>query len=197
MPYSSGEALVFLIDNKLTKQQYTNIHKSAIERKANIYPSYDNVITAKKKKCYPPNIQVTEYSFKIKLQHLIDHTIQRIFLISDIPTIDLTMSNFEILYKWRCDGSRSQSRNKQIFHASNDLDDSDIFMFSLVPLQLRCTKIDNPSNVVLWKNPRPSSTRYCRPIKFDFKKETIESTLEEVNAVQEEIKLLIDSNSNF
>lgn len=29
-----------------------------------------------------------------------------------------------------CDGSRSQSRYKQIFHASNDLDDSDIFMSS-------------------------------------------------------------------
>jgi hypothetical protein len=85
------------------------------------------------------------------------------------------MNNFEILYKWGCDGNSSQSRFKQIFHASND-DDSDIFMFLPVPLHLRCKKVDNPNNVVLWKNLCLSSTHYCRPIKFDFKKETIEST---------------------
>lgn len=47
---------------------------------------------------------------------------------------------------------------------------------------------------MLWKNPRPSSTRYCRPIKFEYKKETIESTLEEVNAVEEEIRLLVSTS---
>lgn len=188
IPYSFDEA--HLVDNKLTKQQYINIRKSAKERRANLYPSYDNVLSAKKK-CYPPNIQITEYSYKIKLQHLVDHTIQRIFQILDIPAVDFTMSNFEILYKWGCDGSSSQARYKQIFHTSNDINDSNIFMFSLVPLPLRCTKVDHPSTIVLWKNPCPSSTRYCRPIKFEFKKETIESTLEEVNAVEKEIKLLI------
>jgi len=188
MPYSFDEALAFFIENKLTKQQYINIRKSAKERRANIYPSYDNVLTAKKK-CYPENIHVTESYFKIELQHLLDHTITRLFLISDIPPVDLTMNNFEILCKWGCDGSSSQARYKQI--TSSNFNDSDIFMFSLVPLQLRCTKINNPKTILLWKNPRPSSTRYCRPIKFEYKKETIESTLEEVNAVEEEIKSLI------
>lgn len=49
MPYSFDEALAFFIENKLTKQQYINIRKSAKGRGANIYPSYDNVLTAKKK----------------------------------------------------------------------------------------------------------------------------------------------------
>lgn len=53
-----------------------------------------------------------------------------------------------------------------------------------------CGRQDNPSNVVLWKNPSPSSTRYYHPITFEFKKETIESTLEEVNTV-------VGSNSDF
>ncbi|XP_025407568.1 uncharacterized protein LOC112681536 [Sipha flava] len=99
------------------------------------------------------------------------------------------MNNFELLCKWGCDGSSSQARYKQI--TSSNFNDSDIFMFSLVPLQLRCTKINNPKTILLWKNPRPSSTRYGRPIKFEYKKKTIESTLEEVNAVEEEIKSLI------
>ena len=43
----------------------------------------------------------------------------------------------------------------------------------------------------VWQNPRPSSTRFCRPIKFCSKRETIDSTLEEVKDVESEISRLI------
>ncbi|CAH2016102.1 unnamed protein product [Acanthoscelides obtectus] len=38
---------------------------------------------------------------------------------------------------------------------------------AMTPLRL----IDMETNKVLWKNENPSSTLYCRPIKFLFKKE--------------------------
>lgn len=57
-----------------------------------------------------------------------------------------------------------------------------------MPLQLRCSV---EQNIVVWENPRPSSTRFCRPIKFCFKKETIDSTLEEVKDIESEISRLI------
>jgi len=59
------KALAFFVENKLTKQQYINIRISAKERRANIYPSYDNVLIAKKK-CYPENIHITDSYFKIE-----------------------------------------------------------------------------------------------------------------------------------
>lgn len=40
---------------------------------------------------------------------------------------------------------------------------------------------------IIWKNPRTSSTRFCRPIKFLLKKETAENTREEVNNVETQI----------
>lgn len=40
-----------------------------------------------------------------------------------------------------------------------------------LPLQLQC--VNNNEKIVLWSNPRYSSTRFCRPLKFIFMKESI------------------------
>jgi hypothetical protein len=42
----------------------------------------------------------------------------------------------------------------------------------------------------LWENPKPSSTRYCRPIKFLYTKETPETTRTEVQKVEQDIENL-------
>jgi hypothetical protein len=59
----------------------------------------------------------------------------------------------------------------------------------LVPLQLNSFDQQHNKNII-WTNNRTSSTRFCRPIKFKFEKETIETTLKEVNAVEDQIKQL-------
>jgi hypothetical protein len=56
-----------------------------------------------------------------------------------------------------------------------------------VPLRLTgVIKVLN-TQVILWENPRPSSTRYCRPLKFLYAKETKEVTKTEVGRVEKEI----------
>jgi hypothetical protein len=40
----------------------------------------------------------------------------------------------------------------------------------------------------LWGNPKPSSTRYCRPIKFIYTKETPETTRTEVQKIEQDIE---------
>lgn len=59
-------------------------------------------------------------------------------------------------------------------------------MISFVPLQ-----ITSKNNKVMWMNNRPSSVRYCRPIKFTFMKETPSTTLQEYNYYKKEINNLI------
>lgn len=63
-----------------------------------------------------------------------------------------------------------------------------MFMFSFVSLQMSCTIDDK--KFIIWKNRRLSSTRFCRPIKFLFQKETAENTREEVNNVETQIDTL-------
>lgn len=177
IPYTADEALAFILDNNLTKQQYINIRLGSKKRMCNIYPSYEKVFV-EKKKCYPSNIDIGESSCKIPLQNLLDHTTNRIFQIPSIFKINLRTS-LKIIYKWGCDGSSGQSQYKQKFNNESLLStDQTIFIFSIVPLELRCFLDGNNTNEkkydIIWKNPTPSSTRFCRPIKYMFKKETAE-----------------------
>lgn len=194
IPYSIDEALALLMDNKLTKQQYVNIRISSKKRNCDIYPPYDDIITGKKK-CYPNNVEITESGCKIPLQDLLDHTTNRIIQIPQhIRPIESHMNNLEMLYKWGCDGSSGQSQYRINFNQphSPSSTDHDIFMFSIVPLQLRV--VEDNINYTIWENPRPSSTRFCRPIKFLFKKETKESTKEEVEDIEMQINKLVATN---
>lgn len=62
-----------------------------------------------------------------------------------------------------------------------------MFIASLVPLRL----IEITSEAVLWENPRPSSTRFCRPISIEFAKETAEKTENVVADIKSEISSLV------
>ncbi|XP_036347841.1 uncharacterized protein LOC118757218, partial [Rhagoletis pomonella] len=64
------------------------------------------------------------------------------------------------------DGSSGHSRYKQKFSAE-DLSDEFIFVIALLPLKL----IDSSSGNEIWVNRTPSSTLFCRPVKFVYTKE--------------------------
>jgi hypothetical protein len=49
----------------------------------------------------------------------------------------------------------------------------------------------------LWQNPRPSSTRYCRPIKIQFIHETVDKILQEMMCIENQIEKLQPSIVHF
>lgn len=60
--------------------------------------------------------------------------------------------------------SSGMSEYKQKFTNPDD-SDANIFVTSLVPIQLIQGNPNSKENkIILWQNPRPSSTRFCRPI---------------------------------
>lgn len=71
------------------------------------------------------------------------------------------------IYKWGCDGSSGHSTYRQGFVNENkNISDDSLFAVCIVPLQIL------KGTSTLWKNQRPSSTRYCRPLKILFQKES-------------------------
>jgi len=183
--YTADEALIE--DAKLTKYQYEHIRMEAIQRNANIYPSYKK-LNAAKKKCYPDSIEKTEKGASVDLQLLIKHTVERLIMDCNVslPPITDGKCELELILKWECDGSSDQSEYKQKFEDSTTTDET-IFTISMVPLCLR----DMFKNEDIWKNPQPAATKYCRPIKFEFAKETKEITLLEVQEIKEKIRNLV------
>jgi len=59
---------------------------------------------------------------------------------------------------------------------TNIRQDTSIFLFPLEPLQLTGTTKISKVKTILWENPTPSYTRYCRPIKCMYNKETVKIT---------------------
>lgn len=183
---SKEEALSVLVEARLSRHQYNIIKKSAPKR----FPSYTAVQLAKKE-CYPPehSIKVSETSSEISLQSLLNHTVERLLVVQN-PVIN-TLSENELkklcLYtKWGFDGSSGHSAYKQAFFEA-DASDSSVFITSIVPLKLVC------GEKIIWNNPRPASTRFCRPLKISFTKETSTTAKLEKARVDEEIKNLTDS----
>lgn len=182
---SSDEALAYYVEAKCTAHSYNQCRKWSLKACHNVFPSYHNVRKAKKC-CYPPKecISTTETRVEITLQAVLDLTAERLIIAQKDVFENVSCSALTLVSKWGCDGSSGYSTYKQKFTNPNDTDEF-LFAFSFVPLRL------HDDDNIIWQNPRPSSTMYCRPIKFIFAKENTELTVLETNKIFEEIKQLI------
>lgn len=119
-----------------------------------------------------------------------DHTSERLVELCADELLEISdTSSLKLTVKWGMDGASGQSMYRQIFqNKPADSEDSSIFMISMVPLELKSLESHGK---VIWSNDTPSSTNYCRPIKFEFMKETIESTKEQYQIVENQIKKMI------
>lgn len=88
IPYTAEEALALMEEANLKKHQYHTLHLQAKCRNTDIYPTYSEISKAKEE-CYPNGVEVTEKGFKIKLQPLLDNTINRLFKDPNICFPDL------------------------------------------------------------------------------------------------------------
>lgn len=183
--YTKEKALAVMISLQLSKLKYIRLREISIEHGVNPYPSYYKVQQAKQD-CYPPAkaIRITDTSAEINLQAVLDLTVHRMLKVFDIEKHH-EIDKFILISKWGFDGATGQSIYKQrvsdeIANIEKPIHQS-IFISSLVPLKL----MDGTS--VVWENSHPSSTKYCRPIKFEFVQESTELIKREYARIKNEI----------
>jgi len=187
--FDADSALGLVVQAKLTKYQYEVLRKATKAIGHDIFPSYKKVTEARKR-CYPDNVIANETSARVPLQDLLDHTCKRIIQSDETLQPHHEDHQFSLHTKWGCDGASGQSRYMQSFTISEEgVSDKHLFQTSVVPLKL----VQRENQEIVWKNPRPSSTRYCRALQFSFSKETPEVVREEWKRVQSEIQDLRDT----
>lgn len=185
--YTAQEALSLFVEGNFTRRQWTLLQSGRKE----IYPCY-SLLQKAKKECYPDEqkITVTETSFNVELQALLDCTALRLILylkeVTDMLT-DFEKQHLLLISKWGCDGSH-QTPFKQKFEITSD-NDCNIFVSSLVPVRL-VVSVDGDITKILWQNPVPSSVRFCRPIRARFVPETKDITKEEIAYIDNQAKNL-------
>lgn len=176
------ETLALVTALSLSKWQYLTLRSILNTNGIAAFPSYHKLLL-KKKECYPAkeDINISESGAKIKLQAVLDLTAEKIVKVTGSS---INKGVLKLVSKWGCDGASSQSCYKQ--KPTGDIfSESSVFMVSFVPLRLMS------DDVIVWENPRPSSTSYCRPIMFEFKQETKEYIQQVEATIEEEIQNLI------
>ncbi|XP_046802342.1 uncharacterized protein LOC124418816 isoform X1 [Lucilia cuprina] len=148
----SEKALGMVIDGQLSRFKYNVVRSKA--------PQTYKCIRQAKKYCYPTNINVTESSAFVPLQDLLNHTTNRLILSIGVKKlISLQNKELVLLTKWGFDGTTGHTQYKQGFLDRNN-SDSHLLITIIFPLQLSYK--DN----IIWKNTKPSSTCYCRPLNI-------------------------------
>ena len=173
---SAEEAFSILLETGSSKFQYQVYHTESPSR----FPSY-SVIGAVKKTCSPPAefIEETGSKIKVKLQALLENTVNRIIKITDVEiskyldSNELDSTELVLLSSWGMDGSTGYSQYHQAL-PEGCKDDSDVFSSTLTPIRLY---VHNNQKQILWFNPMPQSIRFCRPIILEFIKESKEIIL--------------------
>uniref|UniRef100_A0A1Y1LT63 Uncharacterized protein n=1 Tax=Photinus pyralis TaxID=7054 RepID=A0A1Y1LT63_PHOPY len=186
--FDEDRALALYTSLSLSKWKYLCLRQALSDYEIPVLPSYHDLLEAKKR-CYPQDLEIIERGARVKLQALLNLTVQRILQVVDSKVESSSSEGLKLISKWGFDGASSQSTYKQRSE-NGDLCDSSIFMASLVPLKL----VSKSS--IIWENPKPSSTHYCRPIKFKFCKETAEYIKQEEAALNQEIENLIPTKWN-
>ena len=185
------QAVAHILDCKLTRNAYQIARNTFIKMKNLGYPPFYRVLEAKKA-CYPNNLSIKGHCAEVPLQSLCNHTVERLckyldLILSQLSDVELTQ--LRLYFKYGSDGSSSQSNYKQKFVDENNhlIDDSSIYVSSLVPLQLVTIKVDGSIGKIVWENDKPSSPMYCRPIRIRYAKEATELILQEKNILEEQI----------
>lgn len=178
---SLTQAISMFVEAGLSRKQYEIIRST----QKKLFPCY-SLLQKAKVECYPDKeaYLVNETCAEVKLQNLLDHTATRLIMhLEEVLKLGRNDA-FVLICKWGCDGAQ-QVQYKQRFGSDAD-SDANLFQSSFVPLQLKCSR----SNEVIWQNPTPSSTRYCRPIRIRFVKETTDITIQEIDYVKTAINNL-------
>lgn len=188
-----NEALAFLYDTNMSKGGYQQMRNRFKAKGIEAVPPY-SVVCAAKHACYPHDdfLSFSESKAEVKLQGLLDHTVDRILLLKRNQIKEMTdseLENMKFICKWGFDGTSGQSIYKMKFNDPN-ITDSSLFFTSLVPLQLTAINTETNSEYLLWSNTKPSSTQYCRPLKLEFVKETEETSLKEKAYYETQIQQL-------
>ena len=176
------QVLALYLDLDLSERKYKLLRSVVNGTGTETFPSL-YTIRQTQNSLLPSKMSSTELSAEVDLQELLNQTVCSIIKIANIEG----NKKIELVCKWGFDGASSQSQYKQKFVDATCTDEF-LFLVAMVPLRLRDVLTKND----IWINPRPSSTLYCRPIKFIFQKENKElvrieekSMLDKINSLNQ------------
>lgn len=140
-------------------------------------------------KTYPIKYAVYKQKCTVQLQGLLNHAAERYFKFVDLRFKDNWYTRLTFICKYGFDGTNIETyKLNEKWRAEYW---SFLFLFGSTTISWQ-----KKTNIIYWKNPQPSSTRYCRPINIYSRSEIAELSREEESNLKKEIKNLKDFRIN-
>lgn len=131
---------------------------------------------------------IDEDHCEVFLQDSLNHVCSR--LLKHLGLEPEVQKNLNLIFKYGMDGTNIEEYRQKMGNYSNEKKDK-ILASSWVPLRL----VDSESNEEVWKNPAPSSPRFCVPIEIVFQKKTDDLCREKEEYYKSQIENLKDFKS--
>ncbi|KAJ8676951.1 hypothetical protein QAD02_012738 [Eretmocerus hayati] len=136
---------------------------------SSVYLRHRSHVLEAKKEAYPDDIRVTETMAEVDLQSLLQHTgrgiVQHLIDEGVISNVGDPI-RYTLIYKGGFDATHVTEFNQKC--ADPEYDFSHVFTSAIVPLKL----VGKDSGRIIWQNETPNSVRFCRPVRFQYLKET-------------------------
>lgn len=189
------DILAMYMDLGLSKNKYNKLRKHTVKIHNVVYPPYSHIALAKKS-CYPDHIEISKTGAEVHFISLLAHTTERILLSLTAEDFKSIKSDeLRLIGKWGMDGFTGQQDTRQEWSSKNDVPhenstsdtnvrptDKNVLLISFAPLQLRA------GNKILWQNRVHSSINYCRPVEFEFTRETSDTVIDIYNRYSDLLK---------
>lgn len=185
--FTEEEAIALMLELKLSRNKYMTLRKALCDKGHSILPTYQSIYE-KKQTFLPSPIEISERRAFIEMSPLLENTASRIVsTFSEDQMKDLHNCDVTLVCKWGCDGLSALPEYKQAVGSQCTTDYKSVFMSSLVPLRMRAltNSADNFHDV--WSNSTPGSKDFCRPIRFEYVKESTALTKDWVDSIKREI----------
>nr|CAI5825887.1 unnamed protein product [Callosobruchus analis] len=153
--FSVQQALALYLDLDLSENKYLTLSSTLNALHPGLFPGLYK-LRQYKKTIVRINAVTSELSAEA---HFIIETVQP-------DSLENVSNSLTLVSKWVFDGSSRHSMYKQKI-TDTECTDEFLMLTAFVPLKL----IDNRNRKEVWKNIRPSSTLFCRPIRFQYIKE--------------------------
>ena len=175
--------LSILLHQSLSKRQYIGIRKAVNSAsRTQILPSYNQVFRAKSQ-CRPSDgIEITEVKATVKLQNLIEHTIDRILELVGDRTDEVIRSHnprrkrrsCTLVFSYGMDGASGYRNYKQSYRNQANMNRSDSDRTSMFAAVLNPLLLKEDTGAIIWRNEVPQSPLFVRPLLIESKAESKE-----------------------
>lgn len=197
--------MAMYLDLELSSRKYQDLKKhTSVLFGLDFYPSRNTLIEIKNES-FPESMTFSDVGAWAEVSSLISNTVKKILLLKNMDEWKALSKHLKLEGAWGMDGASGQQKMRQKWDTESEYEsdhvdleddkgseiitqhkevksDDSVVSVSFKPIRL------SADDQTIWRNKTPNSVHYCRPVEFQFIKETKQPVLNLYNRYEKEFQ---------